>query len=214
MLKKTRIAMLVAGALFAAQTGAVLGQSDDAIWLDESSSSSGPQQLTVFNPEGSSYSMTPVEIQVAMEFDEIQVAMESDEIQVAMASDASGSAESSVPEQVSVFHPDGLAYSITPVEVQIAMVEPDLPEPTLLVTADESLPQQLTVFEPSGLSYSYEFTPLDVTMLEFIDVIAMESDISIEPVALIDEDADLRPTYEAHFVSPPSYTGILEETLS
>ena len=63
MLKKNRIAMLVAAALFAAPTGAVLAHSDDAAWLDESS---GSQQLTMFNPDGSSYSITPVDIQFAM----------------------------------------------------------------------------------------------------------------------------------------------------
>lgn len=88
-------------------------------------------------------------------------------------------------------------------------------DPSLLIASDEPLPEHLTVFEPNGLVHSYEFTPVEpVAMLEPIDVVAAEDNDSIEPVALSDEDADLRPTYVAHFVSPPSYTGILEEAIS
>jgi hypothetical protein len=152
MLRKSRIAMLVAGTLFAMQAGAELVPSDDAISLDRSASSS--QQVTVFNPGESHYSIVPGTIPVAIS------------------------------------------------------------ELAILIPADEPLPQQLTVFDPSGLSYSYEFTPVEVTILEPIDVIAMEDDVSIAPVVLSDEDAMLRPTYVAHFVSPPSYTGALEETIN
>jgi len=49
MLKKSHIAVLVAGAFFAAQTG--------AMWLDESYSDS--QEVTVFNQDGSSYTIIP-----------------------------------------------------------------------------------------------------------------------------------------------------------
>lgn len=189
MLKKSRIAMVVAGALFAAQAGAVPGPSDDVMWLDESSW--GSQQLTVFNPDGSSYSITPVDVPVIVE------------------SDWSGLAEYSAPDQITVFNPDGTSYSIVPENMALAVLDP-----VLLVAADGSLPQQLTVFEPGGVSYSYEFTPVQVTMFEPIDVFAMEDEISIAPVALSDEDAMLRPTYVAHYVSPPTYTGLLEETTS
>lgn len=175
MFKRSRIAMLVAGALFAAQAGADLGQSD-AMWSDG------------FPP----------------------------------------------PEQITVFNPDGSSYSIVPIEMDVVLLEP-----LLLIAANEPLPEHLTVFEPNGLIYSYEFTPIDpVAMWEPIDVVVMESDISIEPVALSDEDAnafdvalmeddvsieavalsdddaDVAPTYVAHFVSPPSYTGILDEEAS
>jgi hypothetical protein len=272
MFKKSRIAMLVAGALFAMQTGLAIGQTDDdAISLSASASSSGPEQLTVFNPDGSSYSMTPVDVQVAL-------AVEPDEMW------AQESALSSGPQELTVFNPNGSSYSIAPIEVEVAMLEPTIViaadeslwsdslasdesvasdasvawdeslasdsasthhatvfhpdgtsynivssdieiavlEPTLTVMADESLPEQVTVFEPSGQSYSYEYMPIEVAMLEPIDVVmlgpidvlVMEEDITIQPIAVIDEDADTRPTYVAHFVSPPEYTGILEETLS
>ena len=173
MFKRSRIAMLVAGALFAAQAGADLGQSD-AMWSDG------------FPP----------------------------------------------PEQITVFNPDGSSYSIVPIEMDVVLLEP-----LLLITANAPPPEHLTVFEPNGLIYSYEFTPVDpVAMWEPIDVVVMESDISIEPVAwsdedavdvalveddvsieavaLSDDDADAAPTYVAHFVSPPSYTGILDEEAS
>lgn len=190
MFKKTRIAVLVAGALCAAQAGAGVGQSDDVMWLDESALMS--QQLTVFNRNGSSYSITPVEIQLAMD------------------SHASGGIDASAAEQLTVFSPNGTTYTIVPAdEIQLTMIEP-----TLLMATDESLPQQLTVFEPGGTSYSYEFTPFDVAMLEPMYVFAADDDISIAPVVINDEDAKLRPTYVAHFVSPPMYTGLLEETLS
>lgn len=189
MLKKSRIAMVVAGALFAAQAGAVPGPSDDAIWLDEPSG--GSQQLTVFNPDGSSYSITPVDVQVILE------------------PDWNGPAEYSAPDQITVFNPDGTSYSFVPGNIPLAMLEP-----VLLAAADGPLPQQVTVFEPGGLSYSYNFTPVEVTMFGPIDVYAMEDKISIAPVVLSDEDAMLRPTYVAHYVSPPTYTGLLEERTS
>lgn len=191
MLKKSHIAVLVAGALFAAQAGAVPGQVDDAIGWDESSS--GSQQLTVFNPDGTAYSITPLGSQVILE------------------SDASGTAaESSAQELVTVLDPDDTSYSIVPEGIPLAMLEP-----VFLVAADEPLPQQVTVFEPGGLSYSYEFTPVEVTILEPVEVVALDDDeISISPVAVSDEDAPLLPTYVAHFVSPPSYTGILEQRIS
>lgn len=190
MLKKSHIAVLVAGALFTAQAGAAPGQFDDAIGWDESPA--GSQQLTVFNPDGSAYSITPVEIPVILE------------------SDAGGAAaESLAPELVTVLDPDETSYSIVSGDIPLAMLEP-----VLLVAADEPLPQQVTVFEPGGLSYSYEFTPVEVTMLEPVDVVAWDDDISNAPVVLNDEDANLLPTYVAHFVSPPSYTGVLEERIS
>ena len=180
MLKKNRIAIVVAGALFAAQTGLVMGQSEDGIGMDDPASST--QQLTVYNPDGSSYSMAALDL-------------------------ATG------------------------------MLEP------AIVAMDESLPDQLTVFEPGGLSYSYELAPLEVALIDPVDawaaegdvlivplvvsdgefpvfmtepvvIVAMDQDASVAPLAVIDEDADLRPTYVAHFVSPPSYTGVLEEALS
>src|SRR5688572_14633263 len=61
MFKKSRVAMIVAGAFFVAQTGVL---ADDAASLDHSSFSDS-QQLTVFNPDGSSYSLTPVDIEFA-----------------------------------------------------------------------------------------------------------------------------------------------------
>ena len=173
MFKRSRIAMLVAGALFAAQAGAELGQSE-ALWSEG------------FPP----------------------------------------------PEQITVFNPDGSSYSIVPIAMDVVSLEP-----ILSIVANEPLPEHLTVFEPNGLVYSYEFTPVEpVVLLEPIDVVAMEDDVSIdvvameddvsndiaaieddvsiEPVALSDDDALSQPVYVAHFVSPPSYTGILDEEAS
>ncbi len=148
MFKRSGIAMLVAGALFGAQASAELGQSD-AIWWEN------------FPP----------------------------------------------PEQLTVFNPDGSSYSIVPIETEVVLIEP-----VLSIAVNEPLPERLTVFEPNGMVYSYEFTPAEpVAMLEPIDVAVMDDDVSIEPVALNDDDAMSEPTYVAHFVSPPSYTGILEE---
>src|SRR5690242_4884772 len=63
MFKKRHIAMAVA-ALCAAQVGVASAWDDDAALLSDNSSTSS-QQLTVFNPDGSSYAIAPVEIQVA-----------------------------------------------------------------------------------------------------------------------------------------------------
>ena len=151
MFKRSRIAMLVAGALFAAQAGASMGQSDASL----SDSFPPPEQLTVFNPDGS-------------------------------------------------------AYSIVPIEMNVVMLDP-----SLVIAANEPLPERLTVFEPNGLIYSYEFTPVEpVAMLEPIDTVVMNDDVSIEPVALSDDDANAEPASVAQFVSPPSYTGILETAVS
>src|ERR1043166_3839459 len=63
MFKKRHIAMAVAG-LCAAQVGVASAWDDDAALLSDNSSTSS-QQLTVFNPDGSSYAIAPVDIQVA-----------------------------------------------------------------------------------------------------------------------------------------------------
>ncbi len=149
MFRKNRIAMLVASAVFATQAAAVSGnlESSDVAWADEFSSAS---QITVFNPDGSS-------------------------------------------------------YSIIPAGVEIAQLEP-----VLWIQGSESMPDQLTVFEPDGSVYSYEFTPV-LTAWEPVDVLVIEDDMSIAPLALIEEVPVSSPTYVAHFVSPPTYTGLLEE---
>ena len=149
MFRKSRIAMLVAGAVFATQAAAVSGsfESPDVAWADEFSSAS---QITVFNPDGSS-------------------------------------------------------YSIIPAGVEIAQLEP-----VLLTAGTESMPDQLTVFEPDGSVYSYEFTPV-LTAWEPMEILVLEEDMSIAPLAVIGEVPVAGPTYVAHFVSPPTYTGLLEE---
>jgi len=146
MLKKSRIAMLVAGAMAAAQVGAVSSlSSPDAAWVNEYSSA----------------------------------------------------------EQISVFNPDGSSYSIVPAGIDIAQLEP------LLIAAHDSMPDQLTVFEPDGSVYSFAFTPV-ITMWEPVDILVMEDDLWVAPVALMEENVVSHPTYVAHFVSPPAYTGLLE----
>ena len=163
MFKKRHIAMAVAG-LFAAQGGVASAWDDDAALLSDSSSTSS-QQLTVFNPDGSSYAITPVDIQVA---------------------------------------------TIEPVLVASS-------EPLIIAAPDGSLPDQVTVFDPSGLSYSLT-SDVQYAMLEPMDVYvasdAFMYDPTFEPVAAIDPDADSRPVYVAHFVSTPEWTGALEEGLS
>ena len=156
MLKKSRIPMVVASALFAAQAGIAsgngFGQTDTLSWSDDAVAS---EQLTVFNPDGSSYAIVPIALELAT------------------------------------------------------------PDPIALIAADESVPDQLTVFEPNGLIYSYEFVSTDdVAMLEPMDLFLMDEDVALSPVALNDEDAMSRPTYVAYYVSPPTYTGILEEATS
>ena len=203
MLKKTRIAMLMAGALFAGHAGAEMTSIDDAMWVN--GSASGSQQLTAYYPDGSWHSMSPVELQLTAVSDD------------SSTTESLVSAESLGSTHATVFNPDGTSYNIVASELQF-----DLLEPTLVVLTDDTLAEQVTVFEPSGNSYSYEFAPIELAMLEPvefamlepIDVIVMEEDIAIHPIAAIDEDADSRPTYVAQFVSPPEYTGILEETLS
>src|SRR5688572_25976350 len=68
MLKKSHIAILAAGAFCAAQTGAA--------WLDDFA---GSEQITVFTEDGYAYSVTPVDIDVAI------LEPSSDEFIVAMA---------------------------------------------------------------------------------------------------------------------------------
>lgn len=97
MLKKTCIALLTAGALFATQAGAAITQSDDEAFVwDESSYHSGPQQLTVLNPDGSSYSLTPVGI-------EMEIAMLEPILQLP--------ANEPLPDQLTVFEPSGVSYT-------------------------------------------------------------------------------------------------------
>ena len=104
MLKRSRIAMLVAGALFAAQAGADLGQSD-AIWSD---TFPPPEQLTVFNPDASSYSIVPIEMDVALLEPFLLIV-----------------ANEPLPERLTVFEPNGSIYSyeFTPVD-PVPMLEP------------------------------------------------------------------------------------------
>ena len=61
MLSKSHIAVLVAGAFFAAQTGAA---RVDESYFDESYADS--EQITVFNEDGTSYTISPVDIEVAV----------------------------------------------------------------------------------------------------------------------------------------------------
>ena len=147
MLKKSRVAMLVAGAMFAAQAGAISNlESPDVAWADELAFA---EQITVFNPDGSSYSIIP-------------------------------------------------GFELTQLD------------PTLLTAGTESMPEHLTVFQPDGGVYSVAFTPL-LTRWEPVDLIVMDGDVSIAPLVLIEENAVSGPTYVAHYVSPPTYTGLLEE---
>ena len=148
MLKKSRIAMLVAGAMFAAQAGAISNlESPDVAWADEFASA---EQITVFNPDGSSYSIIP--------------------------------------------------------GFEVAQLDP-----LWLTVGAESMPEHVTVFEPGGWVYTVEFTPL-LTMWEPVDVIVMDDDVSVAPLAFIEENSVSRPTYVARYVSPPTYTGLLEES--
>jgi len=102
--------------------------------LESDASAPGARQVTVFNPDGSSYSFTPVDLQLAF------------------ASDGRWSADASGTDQLTVLNPDGTSYSIVPADtLTLAMLEP------AALAADPYLPDSLTVFEPSGLSYSYEF---------------------------------------------------------
>ena len=147
MFKKSHIAMLVAGGLFAGQAGAVSSlDSPDVAWIDDLSSA---EQITVFNPDGSSYSLISTGIAVA--------------------------------------HLD----------------------PLLLTASDESMPDQLTVFEPNGQSYSMEFTPV-LTLWQPIDLYVMAEDEAVSSLPLISEAPVATSTYVAHYVSPPTYTGLLE----
>jgi hypothetical protein len=201
--------MLVAGALLTAQTGLVLAHTDDDMMSsNESLSSSEPQQVTVFNPDGSSYTMSSGDTLIASSSDSDAIAWDD-------SSSWSGS------EELTVFNPDGSSYAIAPVSVDVAVLEP-----AIIVAADESMPDQVTVYEPGGLSYSFEMVPVEVALISPMeidemyasieptsDILAYE-DTTFTPLAVIDEDADLRPTYVAHFVSAPEYTGILEENLS
>ena len=143
MFKRSRIAMLVAGALFAAQAGANPGYSE-AMWSD---SFPPPEQITVFNPDGSSYSY---------EFTLVEPVALSEPLDViAMEDDAS---------------------------IDVAALEYDVSIDVIAMEDDVS-----------------------------INAAALEDDVSIDPVALSDDDALSQPVYVAHFVSPPTYTGILEE---
>ncbi len=184
MFKRSRIAMLVAGALFAAQAGAELGQSE-ALWSD---GFPPPEQITVFNPDGSSYSIVPIEMDV-----------------VSLEPILSIVANEPPPEHLTVFEPNGLIYSyeFTPVEPVVLL------EPIDVVVMEDDVSIDVVAME-DDVSNDVVAMEDDVSN----DVVAMEDDVSIDPVALNDDDALSQPVYVAHFVSPPSYTGILEEARS
>lgn len=99
------------------------------------------------------------------------------------------------PEQITVFNPDGSAYSMVPIEISIELVAlSDEDAIDLALMEDESSVEQVALSDEDA-----------------IDVALTEDDFSVEQVALSDDDADAASTYVAHFVSPPTYTGILEE---
>lgn len=186
MFKRSRIAMLVAGALFAAQAGAHAGYSE-AIWSD---SFPLPEQITVFNPDGSSYSIVPIVV----------------------------AANEPLPEHLTVFEPDGLIYSY-----EFTLVEPvAMLEPIDAVAMEDDVSigpvalsdEDANAFDVALMEDDISIERVALSDEDAFDVALMEDDVSIEPVALSDEDADAAPVYVAHFVSPPTYTGILEEAIS
>jgi hypothetical protein len=113
------------------------------------------------------------------------------------------SGESAGSTQITVFNPNGTSYSI----LTLGMDDIRL-EPVLTAAVDESLPDQITVFEPDGLVYSYQFTPLTPWDVDVVYV--GDDDVFIAPLALTDDTASA-PAYVAYFVSPPTYTGLLED---
>ena len=119
----------------------------------------------------------------------------------------------SASEQLTVFDPDGSSYSITPVEIEVSSMDPAL----FIASLDEqSPPEQLTLFDTDGMVYSYEFVPAnEVALIQPSDWYAFSDDatddMSAYAISFDDEDASSTP-YVAHFyVSPPTYTGVLEE---
>ena len=168
MFKRSRIAMLVAGALFAAQAGANPGYSE-AMWSD---SFPPPEQITVFNPDGSSYSY-----------------------------------EFTLVEPVALSEPIDVIAVEDDVSIDVAAMEDDVSIDVAALEDDASI-------DVAALEYDVS---IDVIAMEddvSINAAALEDDVSIDPVALSDDDALSQPVYVAHFVSPPSYTGILEEARS
>ena len=105
---KSRISMLVAGALFTAQAGAM---SD--VWQPDAASLdvvSPAQQIAVFNSDGLTYAYVPVEQVMIFEPDGLIVSYDiAPAPSYVVLSDQYAS-----PELVTVFNPDGSYYEVAP----------------------------------------------------------------------------------------------------
>lgn len=107
MLQKRCIVTLVAGALFATQAGLTLAQpDDDASPLNGSPFLSAPShQLTVFNPDGSSWSITPMQ--------QVQIGIPESLILIA--------ADMPLPERLTVFEPNGDSYAYEFISLEVVL---------------------------------------------------------------------------------------------
>jgi len=107
---KSRISMLVAGALFTAQAGAM---SD--VWQPDAASLdvvSPAQQIAVFNSDGLTYAYVPVEQVMIFEPDGLIVSYD-----MAPALESSYvilSDQYASPELLTAFNPDGSYYEVAP----------------------------------------------------------------------------------------------------
>jgi hypothetical protein len=105
---------------------------------------------------------------------------------------------------LTAFDSDGAAYNVTLIDLEVAYLEP-----TEVSIDDQVLPDQLTVFQPNGDVHSYMFTPQEPTLIvEPLDTIAMDDDFS---VVAFSDDSSAPLTYVADYISPPTYTGILDQ---
>ena len=107
---KSRISMLVAGALFTAQAGAM---SD--VWQPDAASLdvvSPAQQISVYSPDGLTYAVVPAEQLMVFEPDGLIVSY--DIAPVVESSYVVLSDQYASPELLTVFSPDGSLYEVAP----------------------------------------------------------------------------------------------------
>lgn len=165
MLKRRPIAVLIAAMLFGTQVGIAVADEPEIIPIreqiteyqtfayyvvpesmdrDEFLASIGesavdesePMQVTVFNPDGSSYELASTEVAVLFPEDEVTLAeepvsIESTPAEPAAFFDSDEEGYQTTPVQFTVFNPDGSSYEFTPED-------------------------QLAIYEPSGLIWYYE----------------------------------------------------------
>lgn len=176
MFTKRTIALLIAGSFCAAQAGAHSYMSEASSSprayeyqaLSEASEDSFPHTLTVFNPDGTSYSLVAEAYDVVLEPALIVMTDES------------------LPDQLTVFDPDGTvtSYQFTPVDV--TYLEPQL-NLTAIDPSDPSAGETIAYAADTPVILVEVAEPLIVAMTDD-DTLALVDDEGNSYIVWFDEE--------------------------